>query len=343
MSLQFNIYFRIYQEVIPKLQENDKTETLPRTIPVIYSDPANKTLVLDHMSNYNFRDAIKKKRGLDLNHCHLVFDWFARWHANCHLMMSRYPGGKTKWREDNIWAEGLYTNPPEGMLEAELAGDESQKEYYITIAEKSREKEDDFFAEKLQRLFEKIQGGPFKLEQIAEKAKVDFLTIVHSDGWFNNMLFRYDANNVPQEALLLDFQTSFIGSPGYDLALFLLSSTTKAFWRQHLIDLLQKYHETLLEIDPGIADVYGFQDLMRDYKESLIVGVTFCVFGFPGILLEEGDPVLDFGGVDLTDSAQVEELKRKEEDRLEVLMETNKNVKTRLREVLGELAEEGIL
>lgn len=144
----------------------------------------------------------------------------------------------------------------------------------------------------------------------------------------------------------MDFQVGCIGHPGYDLALFLLSSTTKTFRQDHEQSLLEYYHNTLqgvLKKHHVDASFYTLDDVKEDYQEGLLTGVTFCIFGFPNILLEEGDEVSEVGEVDLKDSSAIEKLAKKEEKRLRSILSSNKNMRTRLREVMEEMVEKGIL
>lgn len=98
-----------------------------------------------------------------------------------------------------------------------------------------------------------------------------FWTLCHGEPWFGNLSFRYDdkggaaaprgglegtttkqkgAN--PAEAMFGGFHSYFIGKPGHDIALFLMTSTSRAFREEHLDHLLRAY---LAELD----DVIGSQ------------------------------------------------------------------------------------
>ena len=128
------------------------------------------------------------------------------------------------------------------------------------------------------------------------------------------------------------------------MALFLLSSTTQEFRKLHSQKLLERYHATLTNvltsngIDPNF---YGLADVLDDYKDGLITGITFCIFGFPGILLEEGDEVADIGGIDLTDSAAIEKRPAEEEKagRLRSEIENLESTKRQLDALVSERRE----
>ena len=67
-------------------------ENLPKTCPMHFYDDKSQVLVLEHMGQHGFRDAINKKQGLNLDHAVLVVDWLAKWHGLCHVLMSQHSG-----------------------------------------------------------------------------------------------------------------------------------------------------------------------------------------------------------------------------------------------------------
>ena len=67
-----------------------------------------------------------------------------------------------------------------------------------------------------------------------------FDTIVHGDFWSANILYKYDDDDNPERAILVDFQQIDLGNPCRDIFSFLYSSTDSSFRAKHLDNLLKK-------------------------------------------------------------------------------------------------------
>ena len=68
-----------------------------------------------------------------------------------------------------------------------------------------------------------------------------FDTLVHADFWASNILFQYDAENQPSNAVMVDFQHVGIGDPIRDIFSLIYSSTTSSFRFKHMEMLLRGY------------------------------------------------------------------------------------------------------
>jgi len=73
------------------------------------------------------------------------------------------------------------------------------------------------------------------------KTKTRFDTLVHADFWASNILFQYDAENQPSNAVMVDFQHVGIGDPIRDIFSLIYSSTTSSFRFKHMEMLLRGY------------------------------------------------------------------------------------------------------
>ena len=59
----------------------------------------------------------------------------AKFHGLCHVMMTRYPGGKDAWLNDNPWAIAISQNPPEFLENFGKKMKDEQKKNFFRIAE----------------------------------------------------------------------------------------------------------------------------------------------------------------------------------------------------------------
>lgn len=98
-------------------------------------------------------------------------------------------------------------------------------------------------------------------------------TLTHGDFRLDNMLF--DANGGRDRLAVLDWQSPAIGIGAVDVAYFLGLALSVEDRRQHERHLLEYYLEQLRGF--GVRD-YGHDDLYRDYRLTLLSGVSTAVF-----------------------------------------------------------------
>ena len=77
--------------------------------------------------------------------------------------------------------------------------------------------------------------------------KCGFTVLNHGDDWINNMMFKLDEDGNTVDFRLLDFQMSFWGSPVADLFYFLISSVKDDVKVVHFDEIIEYYHEQLVE------------------------------------------------------------------------------------------------
>lgn len=73
-----------------------------------------------------------------------------------------------------------------------------------------------------------------------------FVTLCHGDLWSNNIMFTTDAENCPTDAILCDYQISFIGPAVIDVANTLYTSSDISLRADDYDRLIQIYHAQLI-------------------------------------------------------------------------------------------------
>ena len=103
-----------YRDVLPALNQIGSLEYCP----LVYVDETDgkEAIVLEHMKQFGWRDAINKKGGLSLDHVQLVLEWMAKFHGLSFVMMNNYLGGVEAWRKDHPWSVPMSENPPEIVM-----------------------------------------------------------------------------------------------------------------------------------------------------------------------------------------------------------------------------------
>ena len=98
-------------------------------------------------------------------------------------------------------------------------------------------------------------------------------TLTHGDFRLDNMLFDAKGGTVP--LAVLDWQSTAIGLGAVDVAYFMGMALPVALRRQHERHLLEYYLDHLRGY--CIAD-YSYDDLYRDYRLTLLSGVSTAIF-----------------------------------------------------------------
>lgn len=101
----------------------------------------------------------------------------------------------------------------------------------------------DVYAEKIARWDKRKLRSQF--HDVNVPMKSGFQIMNHGDLWLNNMMFRRDSDNKTLDAIMIDFQLSFWGTPAIDLFYFLLSSVADDIKIIHFDDFISFYHEQL--------------------------------------------------------------------------------------------------
>lgn len=73
-------------------------------------------------------------------------------------------------------------------------------------------------------------------------------TIIHSDFWVNNIMFHRNANGHVDDVKFVDFQNYLFLSPLREMIFYLFSSTNDEVQENHVEELIDLYHETLLDV-----------------------------------------------------------------------------------------------
>ena len=193
-----------------------------------------EALILDHMKNYGWRDAIDKKQGLDFRHIKLAVEWLAKFHGLSYVLMKNQPDLKDKYKP-----MGHRTDQrTKSMMKKMRQNFNEQIKHSINLLELEK-------STKYSDWIEKVFAKGIDIEDLRDDLHVPtdfgFNAICHLDTWFNNMLFRYNGQGTVQEVLFLDFQGSGYCNVGNDLAMLMLCSTTKQFRDKYLQEVLSHY------------------------------------------------------------------------------------------------------
>ncbi|KAL1377387.1 hypothetical protein pipiens_016299 [Culex pipiens pipiens] len=140
------------------------------------------------------------------------------------------------------------------------------------------------------KLFKLEQSVIAKGCQVYTLNKADFNVLNHGDLWVNNVMYRYNSEGVPIEAMLVDFAISYFGSPAIDLSFLLFTSSADDVTEEQFDLLLQSYHQSLL----GTLNKLGYSqklptllDIQEDMLRKGFIGVMYATFLLPLRVIED--------------------------------------------------------
>ncbi|XP_055549835.1 uncharacterized protein LOC129732728 [Wyeomyia smithii] len=143
-----------------------------------------------------------------------------------------------------------------------------------------------------------LQGLFYKMMEATAKVDTDFVTLCHGDVWTNNHMYHYQGTDEPDDALLIDLQGPYYGSPVCDLYYYLISSTTLDLKTSQFEELIQYYHSCLVDSLQKLDYPERIPSL-RDFRiEMLKRGffATQCLFGILPVVLADKNENANFDG-----------------------------------------------
>lgn len=293
-----------YAELLPELGQLGAP--LPKTFPLLWGDYKtlnHEVLMLEDL-NYKGYQVVHHEFGLDFTHVLLAVEWLARFHGLSYVLMKKF--GDKAGKNDRSWIETHPWVRKEMEESSKFAPglEEGKDDTDVTGGSTSIRARLMNMATSVLKSEASQNGGHKKLETLLERQdwldgmrkqtladKTGFMSLCHGQPWAGNVYFSFDSPSeserkpIPTDCVFADFEACAIGKTGYDVAHFLLTSTTREFRKNHLDNVLQIY---LTELEDVISsqgafekDFYTMKELRQDYRKGLIMGITFCLFAMP--------------------------------------------------------------
>ncbi|XP_016963881.1 uncharacterized protein LOC108033786 [Drosophila biarmipes] len=263
-----------YYEVLPRLELMMQCKR--RFGPKLYQcvkQPEN-TLVFEDLGQLGFVMASREK-GLDEDHCQLVMERLAEFHATSMALAVLDPHIFDAYTDGMLSPKGLDND---GLLMRFFSG--NGKELHRLVSSWPG------FERIAAKIGKYMENQRANLERSQAPLEKEIKVLNHGDLWVNNMLFKYDAAKRPQDLILIDFQLSVWGSPGIDLNYFFYTSLTLDVLRHRRPQLLRCYHDrlakTLLDLDLGVP-VPSYDQILEEVHRREAYGF-FASYGiFPTV------------------------------------------------------------
>ncbi|XP_034835821.1 uncharacterized protein [Maniola hyperantus] len=264
----------VYTKVLHKYHEIQRTFSLSSqfVMPKCYyvRDSYCKELIaLQNMCADNYKPFVNSMF-LDINHIRVALLSLARFHALSYIFE----------KQDRR----LY---------------DMAKEFCVPITEKTNKRFMDILVDRLEKALVKFDNTDFvpllealkhNCVSIIESAanSVKSRCLCHGDIWKENILFKYE-DNLPTSACMIDYQTTRICSPAFDVLYLIITSTTSSLRKEHFRYFLDTYHQTFEQTleyaNLNSEGIYSREMLEYDLK---IVGPACLTVANTAIWLASG-------------------------------------------------------
>ncbi|XP_045586388.1 uncharacterized protein [Procambarus clarkii] len=275
-----------FQEILPLLNAELTVRGLQglRVAKWFYTslEKDKEMIFLEDLRSRGFK-MFDRKKGMDVAHATLVLQELARLHAASLLLKATAPEKDLADRFTHIKDDWMnFSESAKQFLNDMFSGPIAGGEEMLHNIE-GYEVAEQWLAKHKNNCADLVE------QQLVRSPKFD--VICHGDCWNNNVLFRYNKNDVPVEVMLLDLQVNRMASPATDLNYFLYTSLhgndRKANWR----DFLSSYYDTLRGVmEAGGRDMpFTLEELHQEYRDKMEFGLLFATMTMTIMLGEAED------------------------------------------------------
>ena len=192
-SGMFNREIRLYTKVFSEiLDQSDK-----KYIPECYLGIENEMLVLDDVISKGYRNLKNKLDPLDLDHCNIVIETLAKFHAKSVIFEERNKMNLLDLCHEKKIIIRSYDEPLPFVFEIGLKCALSVIDSLPELDSSTREKFKTLLIEIHSKFHEKLRPCP-------KKRNVQ----LHGDLWTNNLMFKYNSDGKPEKCYFIDFQNT---------------------------------------------------------------------------------------------------------------------------------------
>uniref|UniRef100_A0A182QLU8 CHK kinase-like domain-containing protein n=1 Tax=Anopheles farauti TaxID=69004 RepID=A0A182QLU8_9DIPT len=226
----------VYQFVIPELKQmmksvGEHSELFPTALAV---DRKREVIVFKDLAPDGFR-MVDRTQGMDMVHLKMAINRMAKMHAGSLKLREKQPDVFNTYRMSIVTRETDAFHPMLVNIFKALVDEVGtwgpDWAYYYGKLDALRPN----FVEYSQRVIDNDPAGE------------DLCVFVQGDLWVNNFLYKYDPHGKPVDAVILDFQYCYYGSPMIDFCYLYYTSARDDIRQSCFDELLQYYYYELVD------------------------------------------------------------------------------------------------
>ncbi|CAD7091503.1 unnamed protein product [Hermetia illucens] len=267
----------VYVHALPEIERLLDGEAIaPR---FLYYTPAPvETLVFADVTplGYILADRVK---GLDEEHCGLVFEKLAKFHAASIVLAKMQPQIFQMLSVDRF----AKNDGNQDMMQRTLL---NNFEHFAKVVETWPGFKDT--PEKIRRFMSTI---PQNMAKWCGPSNEEIKVLVHNDLWVNNILFKYK-DGMPVDLYFIDYQGSVYSSPGIDFSHFFYTSPQFDVLNQKRDLLIEGYYyktfKSTLE-NLGYSPIPTLENILEEIKKRETVGFFWSVVKLFLICMDPSD------------------------------------------------------
>ncbi|KAL7648250.1 UNVERIFIED_CONTAM: hypothetical protein RMT77_000156 [Armadillidium vulgare] len=229
-----------------------------------------------------------RMKGMDLNHSLLVVKELGRFHASSLLFEETFSAKSIS--ENLVYLERPWGNLNEEGLEAFDKMYSSSGEAvgnFLKTSDSKYEKCSNWLLKYAHKLTQHFLDG-------YNPSNNQFEVLIHGDCWTNNMLFKYNEDEIPVDFRFVDLQFSTRASATTDLNYFFFMSLNGDFRRKNRNTLLTAYYESFSTIlkKANKETPFSYLELKQELHDRKIYGLA-AVMLILQTILSQGEDILD--------------------------------------------------
>ncbi|XP_017011347.2 uncharacterized protein [Drosophila takahashii] len=240
-----------------------------------------QTIVFDDLTQYGYKLA-SRQRGLNEEHCVVILKKLGKFHASSMVLAEKEPSVREHFTT--------------GMLDENYIRTNERFINFMTL--QCRTLADmvakwpgyELLAEKLHHHCDNIKEN---LVTTGRTLPGEITVLNHGDLWVNNFMYKYDDEQPtkPIDAIFVDFQNSFFGSPGCDINFFLNSSVQLDVLIHRREFLIQTYYESLRDSLERMhsAFVPSYTDIQKEIRARELYGFFSSYAFLPMVTMKKED------------------------------------------------------
>lgn len=276
---EYDIYkqeMKMYKNYLPIFKKylsqiNEDSDISPRTF---YINFENDVIVFEDLAEKGYRMA-DRTDGLDMTHAKMVIEKMAKLHAASLIYNKKSDGDLEK-----TFIRGMFNRQSDGLSPYFLANLQS------LASEVSNWKGYEQIASKLQNMRSSlIENG----RKVFDATDGYFNCLIHGDLWTNNVMFKYDENNKPEDVLLVDFQMCVWGSPAVDIHYFINTSLNDDLRENHQDELFYFYYTTLVDLLKRLkysGKIPSLYEFLMEALGKMFYAFSSCCLVLPVMMTE---------------------------------------------------------
>lgn len=236
----------------------------------------DKVIILENLRKSGYRKA-NRKEGLDLTHCRLCIQALARFHASSYFLKTM-KSDELDTLMSKTTAFALVGSFYSRMIENALTGCIRTLKNY----------EDDSAIAWVIPKIEKLVGNSLdRMVSLTQSGRL--IVLCHGDFWMNNILFRYDGENVVKDLKLLDFQGPRFQSFAVDFWLFVYTSMNLPGLEMNLEEILILYSDTFvgfLKSRIPESNIPNYIDVLTELRKTQLYGFLVSIWYLPALFID---------------------------------------------------------